>query len=116
MAWLMDTTLPLRREMPAGFQNTAEASSATAVKAPPIPTARAPIPIFRNWAPVVPTLSKALAACTTWGTRAHRAAAIINLFTTNLPVWAGGVSKPGSSNDHKTTPAQLTAGFDDVQV
>src|SRR5207237_7440966 len=50
------------RAIPAAFQYSAVASSATATNAPPMPEARAPTSIFRNWPSNVPTFSKILAA------------------------------------------------------
>src|SRR5262245_39901967 len=59
--WSWDLSVSTRA-IPAAFQYRALASSATATKAPPIPAARAPIPIFRNCPSNVPTFSKIWAA------------------------------------------------------
>jgi len=48
--WFIEITLRVSRAIPAAFQYTAEASSATDTKVAPIPAARAPIPIFKNCA------------------------------------------------------------------
>jgi hypothetical protein len=53
-AWVCESWVPRARTSPAGFQNMAVESSATAVKLSPIPAARAPIPIFWKFVLVLP--------------------------------------------------------------
>src|SRR5262249_2571010 len=89
------------RAIPAAFQNTALASSATATNALPIPAARAPTSIFKNWPSNVPTFSKISAAPANPGSNtASPPRVTINLFTE-----ASFIPTPGLANDDK--PATL---------
>src|SRR5437762_2125281 len=69
------------RAIPAAFQNTAVASSATATNAPPMPAPRAPTLIFRNWPPNVPTFSKMSARASPGASSEARPASAISFFT-----------------------------------
>ena len=91
----------VRRAMPAGFQNAADASSATATKEDPIAVARAPIPIFRNCAPIVPTFSNS---------RAPRA--VPELKTSNAAAPAPNRTHPLAINPPSTPQSEdTTAGL-----
>src|SRR5439155_5995465 len=99
------------RAMPAAFQNSAVASSATPTKAPPIASARAPTPIFRNCPSNVPTFSKILAASETPGTsRPASPSAHAVLFTLD-PSFG-----PMLADHHETTALGALLGLDGEQV
>src|SRR5574341_748174 len=90
------------RAMPAAFQNTELASSATPTKAPPIAAARAPTAILRNCPSKVPTFSKMLAAPAIPGVRIPirpRTATVVLTFFL--------LRSPRLANDHE--PATLLA-------
>ncbi len=55
-AWVAKASPRVMRESPAGFQYRLLASSTDATKALPCPSARAPTPMSRKAAAVVPTL------------------------------------------------------------
>src|SRR5580765_1801794 len=73
------------RAMPAAYQNTAVASSATATNAPPMPAPRAPTPSLRNCPPNVPTFSKMAACASPGSSNATSPVSAISLFTMDPP-------------------------------
>src|SRR5882672_2549165 len=97
------------RAIPAAFQNTELASSATPTKAPPMPAARAPMAIFRNWPSNVPTFSKISAAASPGRTTPRTASAARNLFTTRPP-------SAGLADDDEPAPLRAVVRVDREHV
>src|SRR5258706_375721 len=73
------------RAMPAQFQNSAVASSATATNAPPMAAARAPTATLSCWPSKVPTFSKMLAAQDTAGINIPARPKAATIFFTGFP-------------------------------
>src|SRR5439155_4893262 len=115
--WFNVTDWPESRAMPAGFQYTAVASSASATYASPIAAARAPTPIFSDWPPRVPTFSNICAPSAVSGR--SRQTATINVRMTECLLDSPGTvgnRRPFSSDDDESADLLAQLRVDRVEV